>query len=192
LQNGLDNVTVAPFFNTTSRMGTIFYPGATSYGTFGTSAGRKTPSYIATYAEAEFILAECAERGLGGASGAATHYNNAVTASITQWGGSAADAATYLAQPGVAYVAGATGLQQIGLQKWISLFTQSSEAWSEWRRTGNPNTVKMGPKAYPDVLTIPRRWLYPSNEQSVNAVNLAAAIARQGPDLYSTRMWWDK
>ncbi len=192
LQNGMDNVTVTPFFNTTSRMGTIFYPGATSYGTFGTATGKKTPSYIATYAEAEFILAECAERGLGGASGAAAHYNNAVTASITQWGGSAAAAAAYLAQPGVAYVAGATGLQRIGLQKWISLFTQSSEAWSEWRRTGNPNTVKMGPKAYPDVLEIPRRWPYPSNELSVNAKNLAAAIARQGPDLYSTRMWWDK
>ena len=27
LQNGLDNVTVTPFFNTTSRVGAIFYPG---------------------------------------------------------------------------------------------------------------------------------------------------------------------
>ena len=72
-------------------------------------------------------------------------------------------------EPGVAYVAGATGLKQIGLQKWISMFTQGNEAWSEWRRTGNPATVKMGPKAYPDVPEIPRRVLYPSNEQTVNA-----------------------
>ena len=90
-------------------------------------------------------------------------------ASILQWGGTDADADAYLAKPGVAYVAGATGLKQIGLQKWISMFTQGNEAWAEWRRTGNPATVKMGPKAYPDVPEIPRRILYPSNEQTVNA-----------------------
>lgn len=192
LQNGMDNATVAPFFNTTSRVGAIFYPGATSYGTFGTSAGKKTPAILMTYAEVEFLAAEAAERGLGGQSGAAAHYAAGVTASITQWGGTAADAAAYLARPGVTYVAGATGLKQIGLQKWISMFTQGGEAWAEWRRTGNPATIKMGPKAYSDVLEVPRRWPYASNEQTVNAVAWAEAVARQGPDTYATRMWWDK
>lgn len=60
LQNALDNITVTPFFNTTSRPGAIFYPGSTSYGTFGTANGKKTPSYILTYAEVEFIAAEAA------------------------------------------------------------------------------------------------------------------------------------
>lgn len=92
----------------------------------------------------------------------------------------------------MAYVAGTEGLKRIGLQKWISLFTQGTEAWSEWRRTGNPATIKMGPAAYPDVLQVPRRILYASNEQSVNAASLTEAIARQGPDLYSTRVWWNK
>lgn len=50
----------------------------------------------------------------------------------------------------------------------------------------------MGPYASPDVCTIPRRFPYPSGELSTNAANLAAAIARQGPDLYTTRIWWDK
>ena len=85
-----------------------------------------------------------------------------------------------------------TGLKQIGLQKWISMFTQGAEAWSEWRRTGNPASVKMGPKAYPDVPEIPRRILYPSNEQTVNAAMLNEAITRQGPNTYLTRIWWDK
>jgi hypothetical protein len=192
LQNGLDNVTVTPFFNTTSRVGTIFYPGATVYGTFGTSAGKQTPTYIMTYAEVEFLKAEAAERGLGGQTGAAGHYNAGVRASILQWGGTDADADAYLAKPGVAYVAGATGLKQIGLQKWISMFAQGNEAWAEWRRTGNPATVKMGPKAYPDVPEIPRRIPYPSNEQTVNAANLAEAVTRQGADTYLTRIWWDK
>src|ERR1035437_2547187 len=55
LQNGLDNTTAGPFKNTTSRPGAIFYPGATSYGTYGTSAGKKTPSYLLTFAEVSFI-----------------------------------------------------------------------------------------------------------------------------------------
>ena len=90
------------------------------------------------------------------------------------------------------YVAGATGLKQIGLQKWIALFTQGSEAWSEWRRTGNPASVIIGPQHYSDVPAIPRRLPYPSNEQSVNAASLAAAIARQGADTYMTHIWWDQ
>jgi hypothetical protein len=192
LQNGMDNVTVTPFFNTTSRPGAIFYPGATSYGTFGTAAGKKTPSYLMTYAEVEFLKAEAAERGLGGQSGAGGHYNAGVTASILQWGGTQAEADAYLARPGVAYVAGATGLKQIGLQKWISEFTQGLEAWSEWRRTGNPATIKPGPKAYPEETENPRRLPYASNEQTVNAASLNEAIGRQGANTYITRIWWDK
>lgn len=192
LQNGMDNVTVTPFFNTTSRLGAVFYPGATTYGTFGSSAGRATPSYLMTFAEVSFIRAEAAERGLAGQSGAAAHYAAGVRASILQWGGTAAEADAYLARPGVAYVAGATGLQQIALQKWISLFSQGNEAWSEFRRTGHPSTIKMGPKAYPDVLQIPRRIPYPSNEQTVNAASRDEAVARQGADTYLTKIWWDK
>jgi hypothetical protein len=192
LQNGLDNVLVVPFFNTTSRPGAIFYPGATSYGTFGSAAGKKTPSNLMVYAEVEFILAEAANLGIAGVGGAAGHYNAGVTASILQWGGTQAQADAYLVRPGVAYAGGATGLNRIGLQKWIALFTQGTEAWSEWRRTGNPATVIIGPQHYPDVTAIPRRLPYPSNEQSVNAASLAEAIARQGPDTYLTRIWWDK
>jgi hypothetical protein len=190
LQNGLDNVTVTPFFNTTSRVGLIFYPGATVYGTFGTSEGKKTPSYLMTYAEMSFIRAEAAERGLGGQAGAAAFYNAGVRASILQWGGTDAEATAYLARPGVTYVPGAAGLNQIGLQKWIALFTQGQEAWSEWRRTGNPASIKPGPKAYYPYVA--RRLPYASTEQSVNAANLAAAVARQGTDDYATRVWWDR
>lgn len=192
LQNGMDNVTVTPFFNTTSRVGAIFYPGSTTYGSFGTAAGKATPSYIMTYAEVEFLKAEAAERGLGGQTGAAAHYNAGVRASILQWGGTDAEADAYLARPGVAYVAGATGLRQIGLQKWISMFSQGNEAWSEWRRTGNPATIKIGPKAYPELTEPARRMTYPVGEQSVNKEAVQAAIARQGPDTFVSRIWWDK
>jgi len=194
MQNGLDNTFTATFFNTTSRPGAIFYPGATTYGTFGTSAGKATPSYIMTYAELSFIKAEAAERGWGGftPAQAAQFYNDGVTASITQWGGTAAQAATYLAQASVAYTPGAAGLAKIGLQKWISLFTQGNEAWSEFRRTGYPASIVAGPKMYPATPGLAMRLLYPPAEAAVNQAGLDVAIARQGADLTTTKVWWDK
>jgi hypothetical protein len=190
MQNGLDNTFTSAFFNTTSRPGAIFYPGATTYGTFGTSAGKATPSYIMTYAELSFIKAEAALRGWGGlnAAQAAGFYNDGVTASIMQWGGTAAQAAAYLAQPGVAFDG---TREQIALQKWIALFTQGTEAWSEWRRTGYP-TLDPGPKRYSDTPGIAMRLLYPPSEQAVNKAGLDAAAARQGEDDTATKVWWDK
>jgi hypothetical protein len=191
MQNGLDNTYTSTYFNTTSRPGAIFYPGATTYGTFGTSAGKATPSYIMTYAELSFIKAEAALRGWGGfnASQAAQFYADGVTASITQWGGTAAQAATYLAQPGIAYDG---TLSQIITQKWIALFTQGTEAWSDWRRTGFPSAIVPGPSMYPDTPGIALRLLYSPAEASVNKDGLDAAKARQGADLTTTPVWWDK
>jgi hypothetical protein len=191
--NGLDNASANAYGNTTSRPGTIFYPGSTTYGgTIGTSAGRKTPSYMMTYAEFLFIKAEAANRGIGGLTSAQAgqFYSDAVTASITQWGGSAASAATYLAQPSVAYAGGAAGLTQILTQKWIASFTMGQEGWADWRRTGVPAEIVPGPKA--TLTYMPRRMMYATTEQTVNLDNLTAAIARQGADAYNTRIWWDK
>jgi hypothetical protein len=193
MQNGLDNTFTSTFFTSTSRPGAIFYPGATTYGDFGTAAGKATPSYIMTYAELSFIKAEAAMRGWGGfnPAQAAGFYNDGVTASIMQWGGTAGDATTYLGQPGVAFNA-TTGLAQIGLQKWIALFTQGNEAWSEWRRTGFPASIVPGPSMYTDTPGVALRLLYPPSEQSVNQAGLDVATNRQGPDLTSTKVWWDK
>ena len=192
LQNGLDNATANSFFNSTSRPGTMFYPGKTAYGTYGTSAGRTTPTYMMTFAEQSFIQAEAANRGIGGlnAAQAKGFYDAGVTASITQWGGSSAEAAAYLAQAAVAYKGGAEGLTQILTQKWIALFSQGGEAWSDWRRTGVPSTIAAGPKAL--ATTMPRRMQYSTTEQSVNNEKLQEAITRQGPDQLTTRIWWDK
>jgi hypothetical protein len=150
------------------------------------------PSYIMTYAEYQFILAEAAERGWLAGS-AATFYENGVRASMAQWGvtdGAAIDA--YLAQPRVAYAGGAAGLAQIGVQKWIALFTQGFEAWSEWRRTGYPNLTPAENAKTSDG-QIPRRVIYPQTEQSFNNTNLQAAITSQGgSDALNKRVWIDK
>ncbi len=189
---GLDNTGAGSYGTLGSRIGTLWYPGATVAGTFGTSAGKKTATYLMTFAEQNFILAEAANRGMGGLSSAAAkgYYDAGVTASITQWGGTAAQAAAYLATSNVAYAGGTAGLTQILMQKWIASFTQGGEAWSDWRRTGIPAGLVPGPKA--QVSFIPRRMQYATTEQSVNNEKLLEAIARQGADAMNTRIWWDR
>ena len=180
------------WYRKASRPGTVFYPGVTSYGTFGTSAGLSQPSYLMTYAEVMFIKAEAAERGLGGltAAEAASDYNAAITASLNQWGiTDATTIANFLAQPSVVYQGGVAGLKQIAVQKYIALFSDDGQAWAEWRRTCQPSNVVPGPATI--VPYIPRRFYYSTTEASVNAANLNAAIAAQGPDNFATRVWWD-
>lgn len=180
------------WYRKASRPGTIFYPGVTSYGTFGTSAGLSQPTSLMTYAELMFIKAEAAERGLGGlAPGeAAGDYYAAITASLNQWGiTDPTTIANFLAQPSVVYQGGVAGLKQIAVQKYIALFSDDGQAWAEWRRTCQPSNVTPGPATI--VPYIPRRFYYSTTEASVNAANLDAAIAAQGPDNFATRVWWD-
>ncbi|MEP6750789.1 MAG: SusD/RagB family nutrient-binding outer membrane lipoprotein, partial [Bacteroidota bacterium] len=65
------------------------------------------------------------------------------------------------------------------------------EGWANYRRTGLPVLI---PTNYPGNATggtIMRRLIYPVSEQGQN-VNYKAAVAAQGPDLFTTKMWWDK
>lgn len=192
MPQGLAQDTANAWYRKASRPGTIFYPGVTSYGTFGTSAGLSMPSSLMTYSELMFIKAEAAERGLGGlgAGEAPSDYYTAITASLNQWGiTDATTVANFLAQPSVVYRGGVAGLKQIAVQKWIALFGDDAEAWAEWRRTCQPSNVVPGPATI--VPYIPRRFYYSTTEASVNATNLNAAIAAQGPDNFGTRVWWD-
>jgi hypothetical protein len=174
-----------------SRPGAIFYAGRTAYGTFGGS-GAKTSSYLITAAEVNFALAEAAERGLitGLTSTAAQYYIAGITASLQQWGVSAANIATFLAQPGIVYTPGANGLLQIAQQKWVALFTDGGNAWTEWRRTCVPYTVVPGIDASRP--NVPRRFEYGVIEYTVNKASIDAATAQQGADVFETRMYWDK
>ena len=175
-----------------SRPGAIFYAGRTAYGTFGGS-GQSTLSYLMTAAEVNFTLAEAAERGLitGLTSTAAQYYTAGITASLQQWGVSAANIATYLAQPGVIYTPGTNGLLQIAQQKWVALYTDGGTAWTEWRRTCVPYTVVPGIDA--SRTNVPRRFEYGVIEYTVNKAAVdAATLQMGGADVFETRMYWDK
>ena len=156
--------------------------------------GKDAPMIFQTYAEVEFMLAEAGVRwGLAGDP--ATHYNDGVTAAmkmLSLYGDAAiiadGDIATYLTNK--PYDAG-NALEQINTQYWAATFLNEYEAFANWRRTGFPVLV---PVNYPGNVTngtIPRRLTYSTSEQSVNTDNYDAAIAAQGPDELTTRVWWD-
>jgi hypothetical protein len=191
MPNGLSASAAGGYLNKASRGGAVFFPGATAYGFFG-GQGASFSSFVITAAEINFIEAEAAERSLGGLTPAQAKgfYEAGIRASMAQWGVTDNSAInTFLAQSSVAYAGGTPGLTQIALQKWIALFTDGGTAWAEWRRTCVPNTIKPGPAAISS--TVPRRFLYPPTEVSVNNVNVAAAVVRQGQDVFQTPVYWD-
>lgn len=163
-----------PALNAISRIGSFF-----------SSAG--APVFLMTHAEVLFLRAEAAERGWT-SEVAATLYTDGIRASMEQVGVPSGAIDTYLLQPRVQYVPGATGLQQIAFQKWIALYGNSVEAWSEWRRTGVP-TLQPGPEALNGGL-IPVRLPYPPREMSLNGANVQEAIDRQGGASLNDPIWW--
>jgi len=192
MPNALTQSGASAYFTISSRPGAVFY-GATVYScpSCGARTGATFPSFVMTYAEISFILAEAAERGWISTGTAAGYYTQGIQASMDQWGVTDAAAVTaYLNDSAnIVYKGGTPGLRQIALQKWIALYTNGVQAWAEWRRTCVPATLVPGPDATQN--TVPRRYQYSIRELSVNAANVAAAIARQGADSLTTRIYWD-
>ncbi|UOQ52855.1 SusD/RagB family nutrient-binding outer membrane lipoprotein [Hymenobacter cellulosivorans] len=149
------------------------------------------PGVLLSYPEVEFLLAEAVSRGFAvGGGSVEDHYNAGVTASISQWGGTEAQAQAYLDQPTVAFTtaSGTNDLEKIGFQKWIALYDQPVTAWTEWRRLDTP---KLTP-ARGALSVIPLRVTYPTTESNLNKANYNAASALIGGDAVSNRIFWDK
>lgn len=87
-------------------------------------------------------------------------------------------------------------LERIITQKWIALYPDAQEAWSEFRRTGYP-------KLFPNIInnsggTISssafiRRLPIPSKYQKSNQGGYTKAVGTLGgADNGGTKLWWDK
>jgi hypothetical protein len=194
MPNGLTAAEAATYTLTSSRPGRVFYSTNRFCNGCTGLTGASFPSFVMTYAEVSFILAEGAARGwIGTPADAPVYYEQGIRASMEQWGVTDAAAINaFLATPGIAYnVAGtlAEQLTQIARQKYIALFTDGVQAWAEWRRTCVPATVIPGSAAV--ISTVPRRYQYSVRERLVNAANVDAAVARQGEDNFTTRIYWD-
>lgn len=158
-----------------------------------------SPLMVMTNAETNLLLAEAAIRGWY--SGDATLlYGKAVKAGMEQWA-RYGDAGVISDQRIISYLSNnpfkSSGsfeeqMEQIGTQKWVSLFLDEYEIFANWRRTGFPDLV---PVNYPGNLTggkIPTRFVLPDSESTINAANFKEAVDRQGVGNFLTStVWWD-
>jgi hypothetical protein len=184
-----------------------------------------SPLLILGPAEAYLLLAEAALRGWYTGLTEKQAYDLGVTRAMQQWTLwpnvttlapnnntiTQAQISSYLSG-GYAYKTVGSfdqKLEQISIQKWVSLMGDSYEVWSNWRRTGYPvmtwkNWLVNGvPGPYPGSVTggeMFRRLPYP-DETLTNNENQQEALKRQGfstdvkvapTDLLLTRVWWDK
>nr|MBA2760883.1 SusD/RagB family nutrient-binding outer membrane lipoprotein [Segetibacter sp.] len=87
-------------------------------------------------------------------------------------------------------------LERVITQKWIAMYPEGQEAWSEFRRTGYP-------KLYPVMVNnsrgdIPngefiKRITYPTSITNASAAATAEAVSKflDGKDKLFTPIWWD-
>lgn len=140
------------------------------------------------YAELKFLLAEAVERGYSVGGTAATHYADAITASMEDWGVDSSDIATYLADSSVAYAtASGTWKQKIGKQFWLAMYNRGFEGWCVYRKYDAPTMNVAAESGLP----VPKRYTYPLNEQTLNVTNYTAASVAIGGDLQQSRVFWD-
>lgn len=83
-------------------------------------------------------------------------------------------------------------LERILTQKWIAIFPDGQEAWSEYRRTGYP-------KILPPQITasnfngLIKRYPYPRSIEATNIKGYIEALQLLGgSDNGGTKLWWDK
>jgi hypothetical protein len=154
------------------------------------------PMALMNYAEVCFILAEAKERGWNVPGSAEEWYNAGITASMNEWGTTDQTAIDdYIAQADVNYAtAPGDWKQKIGVQKWVALYMQGVQGWSEWRRLDFAKFEAPIGGSVGDVgaKPAPVRLTYPTNEQTQNATGYQSGVsALGGADKLSTRLWWD-
>jgi hypothetical protein len=146
---------------------------------------------LLTYAQVLFARAEAAQRGWT-TENTGQLYADAIRASFEQWSVyNAGSYASYIANSSVD-LSGGESLKKICTQRWLALYPNCIEGWSEWRRTGYPELTP-SVNATNSSKQIPRRFTYGINEYSLNEINAKEAASRiAGGDTQDGRMWWDK
>ena len=178
-----------------------------------------TATQIMTAAEVYFLRAEAALRGWSNAGGSVQSlYEDGITTSMGQWGVSAGTYLTDDTHKPAAFAdpknsaANAPApseitvkwdeaalepvkMERIITQKWIAMFPEGQEAWTEFRRTGYPKLFPVLNNFSGGVIssaTQIRRLPFPQNEYNTNSAEVQKAISLlNGPDNGATRLWWD-
>ncbi len=117
-------------------------------------------------------------------------YEKGVKASMERWGVSGTDATAYVSS------LPAASEENVLTQKYIALYMDGLEGWTEYRRSGYPKTLTQPGDTYGDVEFKPKyiisRIAYPNNEQLLNKANWEVAKNKiQGGDEQSSKIFWD-
>ena len=183
-----------------------------------------TPTYWMRASEVYFLLAEAALHGFAVGGTAESLYEKGIEMSFKENGIASSEVADYmssglkpsaysfhLANPGVnvdvpAVTQATTAwggtdeekLEKIMIQKWIALYPNGQEAWTEYRRTGYPklhSVVTNYSNGEVDSEVGIRRMRFPTNKSTSaeDIANLESArkLLRGGLDKAGTRLWWD-
>ena len=144
-----------------------------------------------TAAEVSFLKAEAVLEGLANGDANAL-YRDGIRRAMEQYNVPETAINNFMAES-VATLNGTNEqkLEQIIVQKYIALVYESTEAWTEYRRTGYPK-MWLGSGPTDTDGKVPRRLTYPSDEYSKNGTNVNEAVTRYpGGDKLTSRMWWD-
>lgn len=142
-----------------------------------------SPAIVMSYAELLLVKAEAAFDG-DITGDAQAFFEAGIEASFAQYG---------LDVPaGYINNLGPVTKENIMTQKWIALFGQGIEAWTELRRTGFPVMPEHDPQAlFLNDGVLPTRLVYPSSEYSLNGARVSETSSlNNGVDDMKTTMWW--
>lgn len=162
------------------------------------SSNPKLEKPLLSYSEVCFLRSEAAFRNWS-SDNAQEWYEKGVRSTMSFYGIAEDDIQTFLAGDG----AFNNSLEQIMVQKWISLYLNGWEAFSDYRRTGFPQLkkynleldgIKILSFEWVDVdrNTIPGRLPYPDDEIDLNKQNYLKAVEDQDGDSYYQQVWWSK
>ncbi|GAB3175848.1 SusD/RagB family nutrient-binding outer membrane lipoprotein [Telluribacter humicola] len=168
--NGLPDAVATNYLATSSTIGNYFVRA-------------DAPEVVMTFAELNFILAEAALDG-DITGDAKAYFEKGIEASFNQY--SLTVPADYLTK------VGAVTKEKVLEQKWIALFGQGIEAWTEKRRTGFPVFPPADSRAvFVNDGVLPTRFVYPNSEFSLNQANVEAGITLNGgANDMKTKLWW--
>lgn len=200
-RSGINRFAIAPSQGQFAGMPSGYAPGTNpvkrSYFYSSTSAysmqTEPLTGMMMNYGELQFILAEAALRGWITGS-PETYYNKGVEASIKLWVPNWNESVVkYLTDADMNWVESQTfdeKMEKIFLHKYYALFVVDLQQWFEYRRTGKPTlTIGEGVRNNGEM---PARMTYPVYVQSTNPTNYKIAVGRQGADVISTKVWWQK
>ncbi|MEO6135765.1 MAG: RagB/SusD family nutrient uptake outer membrane protein [Ginsengibacter sp.] len=205
------------------RMGAVRPANRAGYAGFAslnttTSITTTAPMIMMTPAEIWFLKAEAALRSWANAGVVQTDYETGINTSFAQWGVSSstylsdntsvpsnyinpknsADNSAAVSTITIKWDPAASNekkLERIITQKWIAMYPEGQEAWTEFRRTGYPKlftTVTNNSNGTIDTDIQIRRLAYPAVEYTTNSIGVQQGVQLLGgADNGGTRVWWD-